>query len=124
MISQCRKFRQPTNRLVWGIWLAVGMFFYYVVTSTLNSQQETLNRGRYDALAQAKLVAEHASNTIDFADLALLAAKDVLRDEDMVASVQLTSSRRDAINSTLKKIQSRVRSVVSISVTDGYSGRS
>jgi signal transduction histidine kinase/DNA-binding response OmpR family regulator len=118
MISQRREFRQPANRLIWGIWLAVGMFFYYVVTSTLNSQQDTLNRGRYDALAQAKVVAEHASNTFDFADLVLLAAKDVLRDEDMVASVQLTSSRRDAINSTLKNIQSRVRGVVSISVTD------
>lgn len=111
------ELRQPSSHLVLGIWLAVGLFFYYVASATLSSYTETLSRGRYDAIAQARLVAEHASTTIDFADLALLTAKDVLTDDDMVASVHLSARRRDLINSSLKGIQSRVRGVVSISVT-------
>ena len=118
MPNKSTELRQPTNHLVWGIWLAVGLFFYYVASATLNSYQETLNRGRYDAIAQARLVAEHASTTIDFADLVLLTAKDVLADADMAAGVRLAAPRRESINASLKSIQSRVRGVVSISVTD------
>jgi diguanylate cyclase (GGDEF)-like protein/PAS domain S-box-containing protein len=118
MLSNGNRLKKPSNHLIWGIWLGVGLFFIYITSSTLNSYRETLSRARNDALDQARLVAEHATTTIEFADLALLTAKDLLRDEDMVASVQLASSRREFLNSTLKIIQSRVRGVVSISVTD------
>jgi len=118
MFIKSSEWRQPSNHLVWGIWLAVGLFFYYVASATFNSYGESLSRARYDAIAQARLVAEHAATTIDFADLVLLTAKDVLADDDLVAGVRLAAARRDFINSSLKSIQARVRGVVSISVTD------
>jgi len=112
------EWRQPTNHLIWVIWLVAGLFFYYVISDTFHSYRDTLKRSRNDALAQARLVAEHASNTINFADLVLLEAVDVLSDTDLKRGLQLTPERREQINARLKNLQSRVRGVVSISVTD------
>ena len=120
MLHKLETFRQPTVRLIGGIWITVLIFVFFVANASLNARQEALTRARFDALAEANLVAEHAANIIDLADVTLLTVKDILTDEDLNRNIGLPAKRLAFLNSSLKDLQHRARGILSLSITDTH----
>jgi signal transduction histidine kinase/ActR/RegA family two-component response regulator len=119
MISASTNFGyRPNYVLLAGIWLSVASCAGYIYFSTVRGYDEALETAQRESLTQARQVAEHATATVERADITLQAVADQVHDDDLSAGTNLNESRRSAINAMLVTLQSRTRGIVSMSLTD------
>jgi signal transduction histidine kinase/ActR/RegA family two-component response regulator len=109
---------RPNYALLASIWLSVACCVAYIYFTTIRDYDEALETAKQESLMQARQVAEHATATVERADITLLAAADLIRDEDLRAGLKLDERRRTAISAILVQLQSRTRGIVSMSLTD------
>ena len=104
--------------LLASIWLSVAICCAYILFTTIRDHDEALDTARRESLTQARQVIEHASATIERADITLFAAADLIHDADLRAGSKMDERRRSEISAMLVQLQVRTRGIVSISLTD------
>jgi len=109
---------RPNYLLLASIWLSVAICSAYIFFTTIRDYDEALETARRESLTQARQVIEHASATVERADITLFAAADLIHDADLRAGLKLDEKRRSEISAILVQLQLRTRGIVSISLTD------
>jgi hypothetical protein len=99
-------------------WLSIGVFSAYLVFTLFHGHAETLRRAQAEALTQARLVEEHATATIERANLGLLTLAERVTADDLQAGLRLSRDRQAALTGLLVAQQQRTRGVVSMSLTN------
>lgn len=109
---------RPNYLLLAGIWLSVASCAAYIFFTTIRDYDEALETATRESLTQARQVGEHATATLERADITLLAAIDLIPEKDLRAGLKIDERRRSAITAMLVQLQTRIRGIVSLSLTD------
>lgn len=122
MLFCCHDFgliMKKVSPIILGSWIAVCAFSVYLLV-TLHYQKTSIEQeAQARTLALTRLIAEHASNNLDLADLILMGVVDSLSRQDMANPKAISEPRRQAVVTMLKKLQARSQgAVVSMSLTD------
>jgi signal transduction histidine kinase/CheY-like chemotaxis protein len=99
-------------------WAFVLFFSGYVLFDLAVSRAETVARARQLVYSYARLVEEHASSTIERADIILRQAAVLPSQSDMERPEGLAPARRAMIETAMVALQSQARGMVSLSLTD------
>jgi len=118
MSASTKMSYRPNYLLLASIWLSVAICSAYILFATIRDHDEALNTARRESLTQARQVIEHASATVERADITLFAAADLIHDADWRAGLKLDERRRSEISAMLVQLQARTRGIVSISLVD------
>lgn len=105
--------------IILGSWIAVCAFAGYLLL-TLQYQKAAIEQeAQARTLALTRLIAEHAANNFDLADLVLRGVVDGLGQQDMANPKGISEPRRQAVTAMLKVLQARSQdTIVSMSLTD------
>ncbi len=109
-------------RLLILVWATIFLGVSFLIAYIWDHRQEVEKRSTTQLLALVRLVEEHASSTIDRANITLLNASDFLTPQDFSHARSITEDRRKQIETQIKRLQQRTFGVVSMSITDsnGY----
>ncbi|HEX6734470.1 MAG TPA: ATP-binding protein [Azonexus sp.] len=110
---------KKVSPIILGSWLAVCAFAVYLLL-TLQYQKAAIEQeAQARTLALTRLIAEHAANNFDLADLVLQGVVDSLERQDMANPKGISEPRRQAVTGMLKSLQARAQgTIVSMSLTD------
>jgi diguanylate cyclase (GGDEF)-like protein len=101
-----------------SLWLLVGIFIGYLLVILWHAHQTEVNKVRLQALAQTRLVAEHATSHFDRVNLLLLGVEEHLGATDFRNAKGLSLKRRVELQQVLVKHLNRLPGVVSITIAD------
>jgi PAS domain S-box-containing protein len=104
--------------VVLSIWILVGCLAALIVRDLMKQHETVQNSANRDVEVMARLVEEHATSTIERADLALRSVSDRMTPADLQRGMAVPEMRRANINAMLVKQQSVTRGIVSMSITD------
>ena len=94
----------------------MGIFVGYLLVILWNAYQAEVDKVRLRALAQTRLVAEHATSAFDRANLLLIGAEEHLKPVDLRAGNHASLVRRAEIQQLLARAQGRAPGIVGISL--------
>ena len=122
MLFCCHDFgfgMKKISPIILGSWIAVCAFSVYLLV-TLHSQKAAIEQeAQARTLALTRLIAEHATNNLDLANLILQGVVDSLSHQDVANPKAISEPRRQAVVAMLKKLQARSQgAIVSMSLTD------
>ncbi len=109
--------KTPANA-VRAVWAVIAAFALVLCVALVLSYRSATQLADQQILAVVRLVEEHASDTIDRADLSLQAALELLAPEDLRAGSRLDDARRQRVEQGLIAIHRRTPGIVSLSLTD------
>jgi signal transduction histidine kinase len=105
--------------IILGCWVAVCAFAVYLLVNLQNQKAAIEQEAQARTLALTRLIAEHAANNFDLADLILQGVVDGLGPKDMANPKAISEPRRQAVVMMLKTLQTRSHgAIVSMSLTD------
>jgi len=104
------------------VWLTISVVTTFMFVESWLGHRSIEEKSSAEALSFARLVEEHATATIERANLTLLVASDAMTLADFRGAKTLPEARRKLIEAQLKVFQQRAFGVVSMSITDadGY----
>lgn len=102
------------------LWILVLSFDAYMLLDLRTSRIEVQRQAQQLATSYVRLVAEHASGSFQRAALVLRQAAGLISQADRVAGLDMTETRRAALQRDLVDLQRDGQGIVSISVSDAY----
>jgi signal transduction histidine kinase len=100
------------------IWLPIVLLMGVIAGVLLITHNSVTTLKHAELRALARLIEQHASSTIDRANLVLIAAGAQVKSSDLQSTTPLPDSRRGELVRTLAQAQATSHGVVSISLTD------
>lgn len=104
--------------LVFAIWLSVAILAAYLFRDVSSGYADVQTKSEKDAATYARLIEEHATATIERADLALRSIADRLDPVDLEQGRSRQVPRLKVLTNILLAQQAATRGIVSISITD------
>jgi len=123
-LNSLNRLFQPatkTSPVLVLVWLVTAAFTGYLITGVVASRNATEQKTREQALAYARLVAQHASAAFDRANAAINSTMDHLLLSDFDDARPLTPARRLQLEAMLRAEQERAAGVIAIFIV-GRSG--
>jgi diguanylate cyclase (GGDEF)-like protein/PAS domain S-box-containing protein len=115
-------FKKKWRLSILAIWATLVLLALHVYVDLRRSYDDARDRGVRLATSYVRLVAEHAADTFDRADLMLEQAAQLATPADLAQARALPYARRETMERALVALQAKAPAIVSMSMTDaeGY----